>query len=147
MVVELQETVLVSDIEGEGMTVHGFAPEELVIQDAIEDVVAEYVQCTEDDGLESAIAVETCEMSPDGVALEDEGLQMDDKADQEDGCGDYLMISCRRNTLSLFSHSVFFTAIPCGLKTITIIIMTKTRTLYISPFVCSNYSAGLIDTS
>ncbi|XP_048122550.1 zinc finger X-chromosomal protein isoform X2 [Alosa alosa] len=93
VVVELQETVLVSDIEGEGMTVHSFAPEELVIQDAIEDVVAEYVQCTEDDGLESAIAVETCDMSPDGVALEDEGLQMDDKPDQEDGCGDYLMIS------------------------------------------------------
>lgn len=94
VVVELQETVLVSDMEGEGMTVHGFAPEELVIQDAIEDVVAEYVQCTEDDGLESTIAVETCEMSPNGVALEDEGLQMDDKPDQED-CGDYLMISCR----------------------------------------------------
>ena len=93
VVVELQETVLVSDIDGEGMTVHGFAPEELVIQDAIEDVVAEYVQCADDDGLESAIAVETCEMSPDEVALEDEGLQMDDKP-EEDGCGDYLMISC-----------------------------------------------------
>ncbi|XP_012688701.1 zinc finger X-chromosomal protein isoform X2 [Clupea harengus] len=92
VVVELQETVLVSDIDGEGMTVHGFAPEELVIQDAIEDVVAEYVQCADDDGLESAIAVETCEMSPDEVALEDEGLQMDDKP-EEDGCGDYLMIS------------------------------------------------------
>lgn len=112
MVVELQETVLVSDIEGEGMTVHGFAPEELVIQDAIEDVVAEYVQCTEDDGLESAIAVETCEMSPDGVALEDEGLQMDDKPDQEDGCGDYLMISCRPNTFTPYHYLLFI----CGLS-------------------------------
>ncbi|KAG7217325.1 hypothetical protein INR49_027869 [Caranx melampygus] len=46
-VVELQETVLVSEGEGEGMAVHRFAPDELVIQDAVEDVVSEYVHCDE----------------------------------------------------------------------------------------------------
>jgi hypothetical protein len=34
--VELQETVLVSEGEGEGMAVHRFASEELVIQDAVD---------------------------------------------------------------------------------------------------------------
>ncbi|XP_028822655.1 zinc finger X-chromosomal protein isoform X2 [Denticeps clupeoides] len=87
VVVELQETVLVSDME-----VDGFGPEGLVIQDAIEDVVAEYVQCTEQDCLEPSVAVETCEMSPEEVELGDEGLQVDDKQNQ-DGCGDYLMIT------------------------------------------------------
>uniref|UniRef100_A0A3B1KB71 Zinc finger protein X-linked n=1 Tax=Astyanax mexicanus TaxID=7994 RepID=A0A3B1KB71_ASTMX len=97
--VELQGTVLVSTVEGEdGMEVHGFAPEELVIQDGIEDVVAEYVQCTQedDDGL-GTVSVETCVMSPD-VALEEEGLQVDvltaaEVQEDPDGCGDYLMIS------------------------------------------------------
>ncbi|CDQ69986.1 unnamed protein product [Oncorhynchus mykiss] len=100
-VVELQETVLV--LEGEGMAVHGFAPEELVIQDAVEDVVSEYVHCDEDE----EVAVETCVMSLEG---EDEGVAMGDMAEDEmvadghaqdeldpeqdtDGCGDYLMIS------------------------------------------------------
>ena len=93
--VELQETVLVS--EGEGMAVHRFAPEELVIQDAVEDVVAEYVHCEEDED----VAVETCGMSLEG---EEEGVAMGDipeedglDPEQEDpeGCGDYLMISCK----------------------------------------------------
>ncbi|XP_030624043.1 zinc finger Y-chromosomal protein 1 [Chanos chanos] len=97
VVVELQETVFVSGAQGESMSVHSFAPDELVIQDAIEDVVAEYVQCTDEEGLR-AIPVETCVMSPEEVALEDEGLQVDVATDgnvQEDpdGCGDYLMIS------------------------------------------------------
>ena len=61
--VELQETVLVS--EGEGMAVHRFAPEELVIQDAVEDVVAEYVHCEEDED----VAVETCGMSLEGEEI------------------------------------------------------------------------------
>ncbi|XP_067085397.1 zinc finger Y-chromosomal protein 1 [Osmerus mordax] len=94
-VVELQETVLVSEGEGEGMAVHRFAPEELVIQDAVEDVVAEYVHCEEDED----VAVETCGMSLEG---EEEGVAMGDipeedglDPEQEDpeGCGDYLMIS------------------------------------------------------
>lgn len=93
-VVELQETVLVSEGEGEGMAVHRFAPEELVIQDAVEDVVSEYVHCDEDED----VAVETCVMSLEG---EEEGVAMgdipDDGLDPEqedpDGCGDYLMIS------------------------------------------------------
>ncbi|KAM9333644.1 zinc finger Y-chromosomal protein 1 isoform 2-T2 [Pholidichthys leucotaenia] len=96
-VVELQETVLVSEGEGEGMAVHRFAPEELVIQDAVEDVVSEYVHCDEDED----VAVETCVMALEGeeedVAMGDipeDGLdpeQQDD--DDQDGCGDYLMIS------------------------------------------------------
>ncbi|KAL0993995.1 hypothetical protein UPYG_G00116530 [Umbra pygmaea] len=104
-VVELQETVLVSEVEGEGIAVHGFAPEEMVIQDAVEDVVSEYVHCDEDE--EEEVAVETCVMSLEG---EDEGVAMgdipedvmvpgghaQDELDPEqdaDGCGDYLMIS------------------------------------------------------
>ncbi|XP_030601890.1 zinc finger Y-chromosomal protein 1 isoform X3 [Archocentrus centrarchus] len=96
-VVELQETVLVSEGEGEGMAVHRFAPDELVIQDAVEDVVSEYVHCDEDED----VAVETCVMAlegeEEGVAMGDipeDGLdpeQQDD--DDQDGCGDYLMIS------------------------------------------------------
>lgn len=100
-VVELQETVLVSEGEGEGMAVHRFAPDELVIQDAVEDVVSEYVHCDEDED----VAVETCVMALDGeeegVAMsdipEEDGLdpeqQDEDEDEQEDGCGDYLMIS------------------------------------------------------
>lgn len=98
-VVELQETVLVSEGEGEGMAVHRFAPDELVIQDAVEDVVSEYVHCDEDED----VAVETCVMALDGdeegVAMGDipeDGLdpeEQDDDDDDQDGCGDYLMIS------------------------------------------------------
>ncbi|XP_058482465.1 zinc finger X-chromosomal protein isoform X2 [Solea solea] len=94
-VVELQETVLVSEGDGEGMAVHRFAPEELVIQDAVEDVVSEYVHCDEDD-----VAVETCVMALDGeeegVAMGDipeDGLDPEQQDDDQDGCGDYLMIS------------------------------------------------------
>lgn len=99
VVVELQESVLVSDVEGEKIAVHGLAHEELVIQEAIEDVVAEYVPCSDDDEELSTIAVETCVMSPDDVALEDEGLRVDVVTDAQvqedpDTCGDYLMISC-----------------------------------------------------
>ncbi|XP_028839069.1 zinc finger Y-chromosomal protein 1 [Denticeps clupeoides] len=101
-VVELQETVLVSEVDGEGVAVHGFAPEELVVQDAVEDVVAEYVHCEEDEG----VAVETCVMSLEGEDEEDEeeeGVAMaeisddvlgaDGQAQDSDACGNYLMIS------------------------------------------------------
>ncbi|XP_061659107.1 zinc finger X-chromosomal protein isoform X1 [Syngnathoides biaculeatus] len=95
-VVELQETVLVSEGEGEGMAVHRFAPDELVIQDAVEDVVSEYVHCDEDED----VAVETCVMALDGeeegVAMGDipeDGLDPEQQDDDQDSCGDYLMIS------------------------------------------------------
>ncbi|XP_030293971.1 zinc finger X-chromosomal protein isoform X2 [Sparus aurata] len=95
-VVELQETVLVSEGEGEGMAVHRFAPDELVIQDAVEDVVSEYVHCDEDED----VAVETCVMAlegdEEGVAMGDipeDGLDPEQQEDDQDGCGDYLMIS------------------------------------------------------
>ncbi|XP_020488987.1 zinc finger Y-chromosomal protein 1 isoform X2 [Labrus bergylta] len=95
-VVELQETVLVSEGEGEGMAVHRFAPDELVIQDAVEDVVSEYVHCDEDED----VAVETCVMSlegeEEGVAMGDipeDGMDSEQQDDDQDGCGDYLMIS------------------------------------------------------
>uniref|UniRef100_A0A8C1YTZ3 Zinc finger X-chromosomal protein-like n=1 Tax=Cyprinus carpio TaxID=7962 RepID=A0A8C1YTZ3_CYPCA len=98
VVVELQESVLVSDVDGEKIAVHGLAHEELVIQEAIEDVVAEYVSCTDEDDELGTIAVETCVMSPDDVALEEEGLQVDVVTDAQvqedpDTCGDYLMIA------------------------------------------------------
>ncbi|XP_017273636.1 zinc finger X-chromosomal protein [Kryptolebias marmoratus] len=96
-VVELQETVLVSEGEGEGMAVHRFAPDELVIQDAVEDVVSEYVHGDDDD---EDVAVETCVMALDGeeegVAMGDipeDGLDPEQQDDDQDGCGDYLMIS------------------------------------------------------
>lgn len=95
VVVELQESVIVSDVEGEKITVHGLGAEELVIQEAIEDVVAEYVPCAEEEEGLATIAVETCVMSPDDVALEDEGLQVDVGQEDPDTCGDYLMISCK----------------------------------------------------
>uniref|UniRef100_A0AAV2J844 Diamine acetyltransferase 1 n=1 Tax=Knipowitschia caucasica TaxID=637954 RepID=A0AAV2J844_KNICA len=95
-VVELQETVLVSEGEGEGMAVHRFASEELVIQDAVEDVVSEYVHCDEDED----VAVETCVMAlegdEEGVAMSDipeDGLDTEQQDEDQDGCGDYLMIS------------------------------------------------------
>lgn len=97
-VVELQETVLVSEGEGESMAVHRFAPDELVIQDAVEDVVSEYVHCDEDED----VAVETCVMALDGeeegVAMGDipeDDLDQEQQEDDQDGCGDYLMISCK----------------------------------------------------
>ncbi|KAM4544500.1 zinc finger Y-chromosomal protein 1 isoform 2-T2 [Odontesthes bonariensis] len=95
-VVELQETVLVSEGEGESMAVHRFAPDELVIQDAVEDVVSEYVHCDEDED----VAVETCVMAlegeEEGVAMGDiteDGMDSEQQDDDQDGCGDYLMIS------------------------------------------------------
>uniref|UniRef100_A0A1A8SKD7 Zinc finger protein, X-linked n=1 Tax=Nothobranchius rachovii TaxID=451742 RepID=A0A1A8SKD7_9TELE len=97
-VVELQETVLVSEGEGEGMAVHRFAPDELVIQDAVEDVVSEYVHGDEDE--DEDVAVETCVMAlegeEEGVAMGDipeDGLDPEQQDDDQDGCGDYLMIS------------------------------------------------------
>lgn len=105
---ELQETVLVSEGEGESMAVHRFAPDELVIQDAVEDVVSEYVHCDEDED----VAVETCVMALDGeeegVAMGDipeDGLDHEQQEDDQDGCGDYLMISCKSATLSCWGHS------------------------------------------
>ncbi|XP_076867690.1 zinc finger Y-chromosomal protein 1 [Brachyhypopomus gauderio] len=104
-VVELQETVLVSegegDGEGEGVAVRGFPSDELVIQDAVEDVVAD-----DDEG----VTVETCVMSLEGEEEDEEGVAMaemsedvlvadgreHDGLDHEqdsDTCGDYLMIS------------------------------------------------------
>ncbi|XP_005170866.1 zinc finger Y-chromosomal protein 1 isoform X2 [Danio rerio] len=98
-VVELQETVLVSEVEGEGASVQGFSSDELVIQDAVEDVVAEYVHCDDDEG----VAVETCVMSlegeeeEDGVAMaemtEDVLVEGREQEHDSDSCGDYLMIS------------------------------------------------------
>ncbi|XP_016296848.1 zinc finger Y-chromosomal protein 1-like [Sinocyclocheilus anshuiensis] len=96
-VVELQETVLVSEVEGEGeaASVQGFSSDELVIQDAVEDVVAEYVHCDDDEG----VAVETCVMSLEGEEEEEDGVAMAEMTEgrdpehDSDGCGDYLMIS------------------------------------------------------
>ncbi|KAL4657389.1 zinc finger X-chromosomal protein-like [Arapaima gigas] len=102
IVVQLQETVF--SPEDEGDMVHDFAPEQLVIQDAIEDVVAEYVQCTDE---EEDVAVETCVMS---LEEPEEGLQVDVTPEEmlvavgpgqeklqpgpdQDTCEDYLMIS------------------------------------------------------
>lgn len=125
--VELQETVLVSEGEGEGMAVHGFASDELVIQDAVEDVVSEYVHCDEDED----VAVETCVMSLEG---EDEGVAMgdipedvmvadghtQDELDPEqdtDGCGDYLMISCEYHPASLLQFYIDSThSVTCLIK-------------------------------
>ncbi|CAI5772353.1 finger X-chromosomal [Podarcis lilfordi] len=48
IVVEIQETVYVSDVEDSDITVHNFVPEDpdsVVIQDVIEDVVIEDVEC------------------------------------------------------------------------------------------------------
>lgn len=69
IIVEIQETVFVSDGEG-GMTVQGFAEDadSVVIQDVIEDVVIEDVQCS--DLLEGARVSETV-IIPEQV-LEDE---------------------------------------------------------------------------
>lgn len=94
--VELHETVLVSGVEDDGIAVHGFSTDELVIQDAMGDVVAEYVQDDDEEeedeeGL-STIAVGTCVMSP-GIALEDV-LNSSQVQEDPDGCENYLMISC-----------------------------------------------------
>uniref|UniRef100_A0A672R078 C2H2-type domain-containing protein n=1 Tax=Sinocyclocheilus grahami TaxID=75366 RepID=A0A672R078_SINGR len=94
-VVELQETVLVSEVEGEAASVQGFSSDELVIQDAVEDVVAEYVHCDDDEG----VAVETCVMSLEGEEEEEDGVAMAEMTEgrdpehDSDSCGDYLMIS------------------------------------------------------
>ncbi|KAM9576247.1 zinc finger X-chromosomal protein-like isoform 2-T4 [Trichechus inunguis] len=50
IVVEVQETVFVSDVVDSDITVHNFAPDDpdsVVIQDVIEDVVIENVQCSD----------------------------------------------------------------------------------------------------
>uniref|UniRef100_A0A8C4PGC2 Transcriptional activator Zfx/Zfy domain-containing protein n=1 Tax=Equus asinus asinus TaxID=83772 RepID=A0A8C4PGC2_EQUAS len=50
IVVEVQETVFVSDVVDSDITVHNFAPDgpdSVVIQDVIEDVVIEDVQCSD----------------------------------------------------------------------------------------------------
>nr|XP_060626099.1 zinc finger X-chromosomal protein isoform X1 [Anolis sagrei ordinatus] len=50
IVVEIQETVYVSDVEDADITVHNFVPDDpdsVVIQDVIEDVVIEDVQCSD----------------------------------------------------------------------------------------------------
>uniref|UniRef100_A0AAR2KHB9 C2H2-type domain-containing protein n=1 Tax=Pygocentrus nattereri TaxID=42514 RepID=A0AAR2KHB9_PYGNA len=100
-VVELQETVLVSEGDGDGDgdgdveadAVRGFSSDELVIQDAVEDVVAD-----DDEG----VAVETCVMSLEGEEEEEEGVAMaemtedmlvEERENDSDTCGDYLMIS------------------------------------------------------
>ncbi len=102
-VVELQETVLVSEVEGEAASVQGFSSDELVIQDAVEDVVAEYVHCDDDEG----VAVETCVMSLEEEEEEEDGVAMAEMTEERDaehdsdGCGDYLMISCNSPNLSV----------------------------------------------
>uniref|UniRef100_A0A8C2C4F8 C2H2-type domain-containing protein n=1 Tax=Cyprinus carpio TaxID=7962 RepID=A0A8C2C4F8_CYPCA len=82
-------------------SVQGFSSDELVIQDAVEDVVAEYVHCDDDEG----VAVETCVMSLEGEEEEEDGVAMAEMTEDvlvtegrdpehdSDGCGDYLMIS------------------------------------------------------
>lgn len=60
IVVEVQETVFVSDVVDSDITVHNFAPDDpdsVVIQDVIEDVVIEDVQCP--DIMEEADVSET----------------------------------------------------------------------------------------
>ncbi|KAK2494001.1 hypothetical protein MC885_004818 [Smutsia gigantea] len=60
IVVEVQETVFVSDVVDSDITVHNFVPDDpdsVVIQDVIEDVVTEDVQCS--DILEEADVSET----------------------------------------------------------------------------------------
>lgn len=96
--VELQETVLVSEGDGDGdvdveaEAVRGFSSDELVIQDAVEDVVAE-----DDEG----VAVETCVMPLEGEEEDEEGVAMaedvlvEEREQDSDTCGDYLMISCK----------------------------------------------------
>ncbi|XP_062844591.1 zinc finger Y-chromosomal protein 1 [Trichomycterus rosablanca] len=92
-VVELQETVLLSDGENdgenEGVAVRSVSSDELVIQDAVEDVVAE-----DDEG------VETCVMSLEGeeeedeeVTVAEEELEEEERENELHSSGDYLMIS------------------------------------------------------
>lgn len=60
IVVEVQETVFVSDVMDSDITVHNFVPDDpdsVVIQDVIEDVVIEDVQCS--DIMEEADVSET----------------------------------------------------------------------------------------
>ncbi|XP_053474186.1 zinc finger Y-chromosomal protein 1 [Ictalurus furcatus] len=93
-VVELQETVLLSDGENDGendgVAVRSFSSDELVIQDAVEDVVAE-----DDEG----VAVETCVMSLEGEEDEEDGVTVaeeelvEERENELHSSGDYLMIS------------------------------------------------------
>lgn len=92
--VELQETVLLSDGENDGendaVAVRSFSSDELVIQDAVEDVVAE-----DDEG----VAVETCVMSLEGEEDEEDGVTVaeeelvEERENELHSSGDYLMIS------------------------------------------------------
>lgn len=107
--VELQETVLLSDGENDGendgVAVRSFSSDELVIQDAVEDVVAE-----DDEG----VAVETCVMSLEGEEDEEDGVTVaeeelvEERENELHSSGDYLMISCERFIplfVHLFTHS------------------------------------------
>lgn len=112
--VELQETVLLSDGENDGendgVAVRSFSSDELVIQDAVEDVVAE-----DDEG----VAVETCVMSLEGEEDEEDGVTVaeeelvEERENELHSSGDYLMISCETFILLLihlficsFTHSL-----------------------------------------
>ncbi|CAM9120962.1 unnamed protein product, partial [Rangifer tarandus platyrhynchus] len=71
IVVEVQETVFVSDVVDSDITVHNFVPDDpdsVVIQDVIEDVVIEDVQCS--DILEEADVSENV-IIPDQVLSSD----------------------------------------------------------------------------
>ncbi|KAF5891881.1 zinc finger X-chromosomal protein-like isoform X1, partial [Clarias magur] len=93
-VVELQETVLLSDgendAENDGVAVRSFSSDELVIQDAVEDVVAD-----DDEG----VTVETCVMSLEGEEDEEDGVTVaeeelvEERENELHSSGDYLMIS------------------------------------------------------
>lgn len=95
-VVELQETVLLSDGENdgenEGVTVRSVSSDELVIQDAVEDVVAE-----DEEGLETCVmSLEEEEEEAEGdeeVTVAEEEL-VEERENELHTSGDYLMISC-----------------------------------------------------
>ncbi|CAI9574851.1 unnamed protein product [Staurois parvus] len=82
IIVEIQETVFVSDGEG-GMTVQGFAEDadSVVIQDVIEDVVIEDVQCS--DILEGARVSETV-IIPEQVLEDEIGPETEEQELEED---------------------------------------------------------------
>lgn len=82
IIVEIQETVFVSDGEG-GMTVQGFAEDadSVVIQDVIEDVIIEDVQCS--DLLECARVSETV-IIPEQVLEDEIGPETEEQELEED---------------------------------------------------------------
>lgn len=111
--VELQETVLLSDGENDGendgVAVRSFSSDELVIQDAVEDVVAE-----DDEG----VAVETCVMSLEGEDDEEDGVTVaeeelvEERENELHSSGDYLMISCETFIPLSTHHSSLCPFIP-----------------------------------